>query len=95
MIRRRETTIEDTDEAIEKMYGLVGSNEKLKEILKKESPWQTRWATLERFVLGSLEEIGLSLIDYHGLWVRERFFYEMQKRTNLDFGFCPYFIPEF
>ena len=95
MVITRETALEDTDDAIEEMYQMVESNKDLKDRLKKTEEWVVRWATLERFVLGKLEDIGLDFAEYSQLWIRERFFYEMQKRSNLDYGFCPYFTPAF
>lgn len=95
MVCIRETTLEDTDDVIEKMYKFVDSDEELKTELKNARDCRARWATLENFIIENSEDMEVDFVEYHMLWIRERFFYEMQKRTNLDYGFCPYFVPAF
>jgi len=95
MVGKRKITLEDTDEFIEEMYQLAESDAGLKTKLKAAGNWQSRWATLERYILRNLDKIGLESKFYYKLWIRERFFYAMQQRTKEDYGFCPHFIPAF
>lgn len=87
--------LKQIDTIIENMCVLVEANEKLKTELENSSDWKTRWMTLERVILDNLDNLGLDSSQYHNLWVRERFFYKMQKKTGFDYGFCKYFIPAF
>lgn len=87
--------LEETDEAIEKMIETVEANEGLKTKLKDSGHCQTRWATLEEYILENLNKFDLDYAQYQTLWIRERFFYEMQQKSGLDYGFCSYFIPAF
>lgn len=86
---------EETDKIIESMVEVVESNEKLQNRLKNSEHYKARWMELERFIRGNLKQFGLSLRKYQTLWIRERFFYEIQQKTGLDYGFCPHFIPAF
>lgn len=88
-------TLEETDEIIEKMIKKVETNRKLQKKLKNSEHHETRWATLEKFVIDNLKEFKLDFFQYQTLWIRERFFYEMQQKTGLDYGFCKHFIPAF
>ena len=88
-------TIENTDKIIERMYELVNSNKSLQEKLKNATSWKNRWASLEENILDHLDDIGTNIVDYRYLWIRERFFYEMQQKTKMDYGFCKHFIPAF
>ncbi len=46
--------------------------------------------------MGKLDEVGLESEDhFRQLWLRERFFYMMHKRTGQDYGFCEHFVPAF
>ncbi|MBC8501221.1 MAG: hypothetical protein ISS25_01410 [Nanoarchaeota archaeon] len=88
-------TIEETDEAIEKLIELVTSDDNLQKVLKNVDGWKERWVTLESFVLEHLSDVGIDFLQYQSLWIRERFFYETQRKTGLDYGFCGYFVPTF
>jgi len=87
--------LEETDAIIENLIKAVKSNEGLQAKLKISGHWKERWMELERFILDSLKEFRLDLRKYQTLWIRERFFYEMQQKTGLDYGFCQHFIPAF
>ena len=88
-------TLEDTDMIIEELHNIVNSNNDLQSRLKSAPDWRERWKTLERFVLQNLEKVGIDYSLYSVLWVRERFFYKMQRDTGMDYGFCEYFTPAF
>lgn len=88
-------TLERTDEAIENMIKTVENNEKLQSKLRSLVNCRERWAILEKFIIENLNEFDLDFIQYQNLWIRERFFYEMQQKSGLDYGFCSYFIPVF
>ncbi len=85
-------TIEETDRMIEKLCEAACSEQELQSLLRKAATWQNRWVSLEQYIVTQLEEVGLSLPKFHTLWIRERFFHEMQKRTGRDYGFCQYHI---
>ena len=87
--------LKETDGIIEKMIETIETNRELQSKLKNSEHWKTRWTTLEKFILNNLDDFGLDSFQYHDLWIRERFFYEIQKKTGLDYGFCKYFIPAF
>lgn len=87
--------LKETDEIIEKMIKTVEANTELRLKLKHSGHWKTRWANLEEFIIKNLSSFGLDSIQYQDLWIRERFFYEMQQKTGLDYGFCQHFMPSF
>lgn len=88
-------TLEEADEIIENMTEIVEANKKLQKRLKNSINCRERWATLEKYILKNLSKFNLNYTKYQCLWIRERFFYEMQQKTGLDYGFCKYFIPAF
>ncbi len=88
-------TLEETDEIIENMIKTSENNEKLKSKLKNSINCRERWATLEKFIIDNLNKFNIDFSQYQALWIRERFFYEMQQKTGQDYGFCRYFTPAF
>jgi len=88
-------TIEEVDKAVEKLIEISTSDEKLQDKLKGAKDWMSRGEYLEDYVLEHLEDVGLNRIDYIYLEIGWIFFYEMQKRTGMDYGFCKYFTPAF
>ena len=96
----------DTFEKLEEKLGIllatVSSAIETKEIynLRDNMPWRERWTAIENYVVGHLSEYG---IEPRGWGIgtenisllRDWFFYELQKKTGKDFGFCKYFIPAY
>ncbi len=91
----RITTVEQTDEVIQRMIESVKSNAELYRELRREGNWGRRWVKLEKYVEGNLGSLGLDYTDYQLLWIRERFFFDMQKETGMDFGFCENYVPQY
>ena len=89
-------SIEEIDKIVDDMIRDISSNDALMNKLKTSSDCGDRWWKLEKYIIVNLDKYNLSWFEgYETLWVREIFFYEMQRRTGVDFGFCEYFIPGF
>ena len=88
-------TVEQTDEIIDKLHSLAILDDELELKLKNLDNWQTRWFELESFVVSVLENVDIDYWQFQDLWIRERFFYEMQQRTGQDYGFCDHFVPAY
>jgi len=87
--------VEETDEVVEKMLEWAEHNQEIQPLLKRAVNWRDRWAVLEGYVLKNLGRFEISGIEYGELWIRERFFYELQERTKQDYGFCRHFVPDY
>lgn len=87
--------LKETDGILKNMIEAVENNTELQSELKTSEHWKTRWMKLETFIVDNLDRFDLDLSQYQELWIGERFFYEMQQRTGLDYGFCPHFMPAF
>ncbi|MFH1506436.1 MAG: hypothetical protein ABIE94_05620 [archaeon] len=88
-------SVKDTDRIIKELCDLVEADAKLKTKLEDATSWKTRWSCLESYVTEHLVDFGLTPVTFQSLWIRDRFFYEMQQSTSLDYGFCNHFIPAF
>jgi len=88
-------TVEDSDQVLEEMYSVVEADNLLQKKLERAEDWKARWMTLEHYILENLERFELGYGEYQDLWIRERFFYEMQQRSWQDYGFCSHFTPAF
>ena len=91
-------TIDDTDRAVESLLSWAVNNEKLMAALKISRDSAMRWLTLETAVFDSMPIRDVNFWNWETgeivqNRIRDRFFYEMQKRTGMDFGFCKYFEP--
>ena len=93
-------TARQVEEKLEEILGLVKGNKPLIDFLKGCDSSNERWKILETYIVNHLADYNLEHSDW-GLetqeigFLRERVFYEMQQRTKMDFGFCPYFIPAY
>jgi hypothetical protein len=91
---------EEVEEKLELIIKSVLDFKGLVPYLQNCEDWQERWSVLEEHVADNLGSYGLKPIDW-GLFaedfgfLRDRFFYEMQQRTGMDFGFCRHFIPAY
>ena len=91
-------TIEDTDKAISILVEYTLNDKKLLKILKNCRDSAIRWLTLEKTILETLPIGGVNLDNWETgasiiYRIHDRFFYDLQKKTKLDFGFCESFIP--
>jgi hypothetical protein len=85
----------DIEGFLDSLHQLYDTDPNLQETLKDCPNWQTRWNALEVYVLTNLNRTEMNYGQYTTLWLREQFFYEMQEKTGMDFGFCPHFTPAF
>ena len=101
-------TVEEVDKKLEEIIKAVTDTKGLIKFLESCTNWQERGQYLDEHVVKHLADYGLKRVDwglgYEDLilgdvvpagFLRDRFFYEMQQRTKMDFGFCPYFIPAY
>jgi len=90
-------TIEDFDRAVEALLNWAMNNAQLIETLKSCRDHSVRWMTLEKAVIETLPVQNVNLGDFHPIItinrIRDMFFYQMQQKTGMDFGFCEYFEP--
>ena len=93
-------SVEEVDEKLNLMIKSVRDFPSLISYLQECENQRERWTILEHHIVNNLAEYGLIHSDW-GLFsgdigfLRDRFFYEMQKRTKIDFGFCEHFIPAY
>ena len=91
---------EQVEEKLTEIINSVIGNQGLIHFLEGCEDWKSRWEILEKQVINHLNDYGLGRTDW-GLdtmcigYLRDRFFYEMQQKTEMDFGFCSYFIPAY
>lgn len=88
-------TINDFDRAVEVLISWTLGNEQLLWTLKDSRDHSIRWMTLEKGVIENLPVRDIDLGNVYPIIginrVRDMFFYQMQERTGMDFGFCEYF----
>jgi hypothetical protein len=95
-----QNTPEQVEKKLEELLASIIENKSLISFLKGCEKWQERWKVLEQHVINHLNDNRLERTDW-GLdtdyigFLRDRFFYEMQQRTEMSFGFCPYFKPAY
>lgn len=101
-------TPKQVEEKLEEILSSILENKGLLHFLEGCKSYEEKWVALEKHVINHLADYGLEPIDW-GLgyedslpgdsvpvgFLRDRFFYEMQQKTKMDFGFCPYFIPAY
>jgi len=85
-------TVEDTDRMIEQLCEIVFSDETLTARLNNSPNKISRWIELESYIDEHLQDVNLSYLEFHQLWIRERFFFAMQQKTQNDYGFCEHHI---
>ncbi|MEW6063370.1 MAG: hypothetical protein AB1571_03325 [Nanoarchaeota archaeon] len=92
-------TLKDYNDIIEILKKDVLSNKKLILKLESSSTWQERWVKLEDYIVEKLPKYDIPYEEFQylnsGVNVKDRFFYEMQQTTKLDFGFCKFFKPSY
>ena len=90
-------TIGDIDSAIGILLEWTKDNKPLVETLKNCKNSSIRWMTLEKTILDSMpiNEVDIYNWDPNNVAfrLRDRFFYNIQQITKLDFGFCRHFLP--
>jgi len=88
-------SVEELEKKVDDLVSGVLSNGDLRDYLDSGLDWTLKWIGLEEYIVSSLDKHGISLFDYHELWLREIFFYKIQEQTKTDLGFCKYFEPAF
>ena len=93
-------TAEQVEEKLTEIISSITGNQGLIHFLEGCENWRERWGILEKYVINHLPDYGLERIDWDldtdqiG-FLRDRFFYEMQQKTEMDFGFCQYLKPAY
>ncbi|MCK5042393.1 MAG: hypothetical protein KAR51_00045 [Candidatus Aenigmarchaeota archaeon] len=88
-------SVEEFEKKVDDLVSDVLLSGDLLDYLNSGLDWTLMWIGLEEYIVGSLDKHGISLLDYHELWLREIFFYKIQEQTKTDLGFCKYFEPAF
>ncbi|MEM5879294.1 MAG: hypothetical protein QXU74_02265 [Candidatus Aenigmatarchaeota archaeon] len=78
------------DTIINKIVDDIASDESSKQKLKEINKWEERWLYLESCISRTYS---VNWFDWFNIPIREMVFYEIQKRTRIDLGFCEYFKP--
>jgi len=95
-------TFEKLEEKLDTLLVIISSAIKTNQIyhLRENMLWRERWAAVENYIVDHLSEFGIEPREW-GIGtdrislLRDWFFYELQKKTGKDFGFCEYFIPAY
>ena len=86
-------TLEAADQVIESLCCLISSDEKLNDEIRKAGTWQERRQILEKIIKPHLSSF--SDQQCQDLLIKKRIFYQLQKKTQIDYGFCKYLVPAF
>lgn len=85
--------MEDVDSVVERIVKDVVSDEVLIDLLRKFNNWRERWLGLKIYLLAKTKLYGIDFFSLQYFLIEEMSFYEIQKETGIDLGFCKYFEP--
>ena len=88
-------SVGELEKKVDDLVSDVLSSGYLLDYLNSGLDWTLMWIGLEEYIISSLDNYGISLLDYEQLWLGEIVFYKLQEQTKIDLGFCKYFEPAF
>lgn len=80
---------------VDRLVDIAIENQGLINYLRGCDHWKERWETLEQYIFKRLADSGLNIDHWNYPDIRNQFFYKIQQRMNMDFGFCPKFEPAY
>lgn len=83
-------------EKVDSLVNIAVENQGLINYLKGCDDWKDRWEILEEYISKRLADSGSTFNNLNwDMDIRNQFFYKVQQRTKMDFGFCPKFRPAY